>query len=216
MINYSFAVLNLFIFTFVFSKKDNKNIKIAILISNAIYLITIILSIVTKTYSTTYLEEGIGIKGWFESGNSISAILIFNLFNTMLFLNNKENIKYRIIAIIEIILEGIFLMFILGTRTGLYGFVLVVGAFIFSKVFVLIKDMIINKKIKEISKSKKIALISSTAIVIIVAIFVGIKGGSLLKRRQYLAEIEDNIQDEQTGETSHITGDVLQIKNDII
>lgn len=213
LVNYSFTILNLFIYYFIFNKKNNDNLKKAILYTNGIYLFTIFLSIVTKTYSTTYLE-GIGIKGWFESGNSISAILILNLFITFLFLN-KKNIKLMILSIIEIITSGIYLIFLLGTRTGLYGFVIVIACFVFSKIFNLIKNAILNKERNIISKKKKIILIICSVAIIGIFIFVGIKGSSLLKRRKYLAEIEGNIVDNETGTTSHVTGAVLEMKQNI-
>ncbi|MDO5555861.1 MAG: O-antigen ligase family protein [Clostridia bacterium] len=215
LINYTFAILNLFIFLFVFYKKENKNKNInkIILITNGIYILSLYISIFTKTSSSTYIE-GMGFKGWFESGNSISAILILNLFIVFTLFNKVENIKIKILAIIEIILSGIFLTFLLGTRTGLYGFVLVIGLYICSKLFILFRDIIANKN-KKINKKNKILLIASSCLVICVICIVIFKGSSLLTRRKYLEQIESNIYDSQTGEPSHVTGDILKFKEDI-
>ena len=151
LINYSFAILNLFIFLFVFNNNENyKNINKAVLIANGIYLISIYISIFTKTSSSTYLE-GQGYKGWFESGNSISSILVLNLFIIFTLFNSSENKYIKLITIAEIVLSGIFFAFLLGTRTGLYGFILVSILFAMSKLFELIKNNIINK-----SSNKKI------------------------------------------------------------
>ena len=57
-----------------------KNISNSITIMVAIYLISIFIAIITKTSSPTYIETNTGYKGWIESGNSLSAILVVSLF----------------------------------------------------------------------------------------------------------------------------------------
>ena len=49
-----------------------------------------------------------GYKGWFESGNSIGAILILSIFIYIGYIKDK---KYRKIAVPLLILNGIFLTF---------------------------------------------------------------------------------------------------------
>ena len=105
IVNYSFMILNLFVFIYVFKDKDITKLKNSVIISIYIYIISIFISILTNTSSSTYIE-GIGKKGWFESGNSIGTILILSLFIYMPLLKNKS---YRKIIIPLIILLGIFL-----------------------------------------------------------------------------------------------------------
>lgn len=211
LINYTFSILNLFIFLFIFNKKEINNISKSILIANGIYILSIYISIFTKTSSSTYLE-GIGFKGWFESGNSISAILVLNLFFIFTFFNKLENKKIKLIALIEIILSGIFLVFLLGTRTGLFGFVLVIGLFAFSKLFIFFRDSIINKKLT--TKNKIILILASCLIICTVGLVI-FKGSSLLSRRKYLQGLENAIIDSKTGQASHVTGDILNFKEQI-
>ena len=85
IVNYSFMILNFYIFRSVFSYKYNNKLSFGVLISLGIYTVLIYLSIITKTSSTTYIE-GIGYKGWFESGNSVSAILVLSTFIIMSFI----------------------------------------------------------------------------------------------------------------------------------
>lgn len=211
LINYTFSILNLFIFLFIFNKKEINNISKSVLIANGIYILSIYISIFTKTSSSTYLE-GIGFKGWFESGNSISAILVLNLFFIFTFFNKLENKKIKLIALIEIILSGIFLVFLLGTRTGLFGFVLVIGLFAFSKLFIFFRDSIINKKLT--TKNKIILILASCLIICTVGLVI-FKGSSLLSRRKYLQGLENAIIDSKTGQASHVTGDILNFKEQI-
>ena len=213
LVNYTFSILNLFIFLFVFYKEDTKNITKSILIANGIYILSIYISILTKTSSTTYLE-GMGFKGWFESGNSLSTILVLNLFIVFTLFNKLENKKIKIIAFIEIILSGIFLTFLLGTRTGLFGFILVLGAYLFSKIFILFRDNFINKE-KNLGKNKKILLIIASVLIIVIVVLVLYKGSSLLARRKYLKSLDFEIIDSATGNPSCVTGDVLKFKEQI-
>ena len=212
LINYSFAILNLFIFLFVFNHEENyKKINKCVLIANGIYILSIYISILTKTSSSTYLE-GQGFKGWFESGNSISSILVLNLFIILTLFNKLETKNIKIVALIEILLSGIFLVFLLGTRTGLFGFVLALGLFVFSKLFEIIKNSIINKTFT--AKYKLLLTISIIIIALLVPLFI-IKGSSYLARRKYLQNLDNQIIDENTKMPSHVTGDILKFKEQI-
>ena len=212
LVNYSFAILNLFIFLFVFNNnEDYKKINYAILIANGIYILSIYIAILTKTSSSTYIE-GHGFKGWFESGNSINSILILSLFIPYLLINKSENKYIKIISIIEILASGLFLMFLSGTRTGLFGFVLVFGLFVFSKIFEFIKNQTINKSFN--SKYKILLIISCIIVIVIAPLFIK-KGSSYLARRRYLADLNDDIIDSSTGKPSHVTGDILKFKEQI-
>jgi len=101
IVNYSYMILNLFIYIFMFYKKDTVKLKNGVLIALAIYIISIYISILTGTSSTTYVE-GIGYKGWFEQGNSLSSIFILGLLLLMPLGKNKKYLKYLLPILILI------------------------------------------------------------------------------------------------------------------
>ena len=203
IINYSFMILNLFIYIDVFKEKNTDKLKKSVLYAVSIYIISIFISIFTNTSSNTYLEEKMGYKGWFESGNSIGAILILSIFIYIGYIKDK---KYRKIAVPLLILNGIFLTFLIGTRVGLFGFILVLSLYIIVEI---LYGLLKNKKV-----NKKLVIIASISIVAI-ALLVVIFGSTTLERRKHLKQIEDNIVDASLEQNSHITGDLLDIKNKI-
>lgn len=200
LVNYTFMIIILYVFIKTFKEKlSTEKLEKATVISVGIYLLSIILSIITNTMSSTYIE-GMGIKGWFESGNSISATLILSMY---ILLMNK-NKKYRKIIISELILMGIFLMMLIGTRVGLYGFILTIG------IFILVKSNIFN--IKKINKKIVIAGGTSLALIILIICLVG---SNTFTRRQHLKNIESNIVDSSNNEEAHLTGSLMEIKDKI-
>lgn len=201
IINYSFMILNLFLYLYTFkNKKSAEKLSKSVLIASSIYIISIFISIITKTSSSTYIE-GMGYKGWFESGNSIGSILILSLFITLKFVFDK---KYRIYAIIIIALEAVFLTTLLGTRVGLFGFIIAIMAYVFSEITSsLLKKNKINKKTIALG----IAIICGVLLVVITI------GSTTLQRRKHLSKIEKNIVD--NNQESHITGSLLEIKEQI-
>ena len=76
IVNYSLMIINLYSFYTVI--KDKEKIRKSVIISLTIYVVTLFISIATKTSSSTYLE-GIGYKGYFESGNSLCTVLILSI-----------------------------------------------------------------------------------------------------------------------------------------
>lgn len=203
IVNYTFMIFNLFIYIYVFRKSSNiEKLTKSVLISSAIYIGTIYISILTKTSSSTYIE-GMGYKGWFESGNSIGAILILSLFIIIKYIKDK---KYRKIVTPIILLEGIFLTTLLGTRVGLLGFICVIVSYVFAQIMIsLIHRVKINKK-------SIVGGIAAVAIILLVVITVG---STTLQRRKHLQNIENNIIDEKSNQASHITGSLLEIKEKI-
>ena len=173
------------------------NLRVSILIMCAIYIVSIYIAILTGTSSYTYAEEQIGYKGWIESGNSLSAILCISTFLILPLIKNK---KYRLPTIIVLILVGIFLVALIGTRVGLLGFFIAIAVFIALEVF--------------FSKNK-IAIIGFIILGVSV-IAVGLVGSNTLKRRSQMNESQYDIIDEKTGEVGHMTGDMLKIKNKIL
>lgn len=203
LINYSFMILNLFIYIYVFKNKDNSKLKLSVLWSACIYIISIYISIITKTSSHTYIYEEIGYKGWFESGNSLGAILILLMFVYITFIKDK---KHRKIAIPILILNMIFLTTLIGTRVGLLGVITVLSLYAIVQVFI---GLLKNKKV-----DKKIIICISIAVVAI-GILVTIFGSATIERRKHLKNIENDIIDTSLEDKSHITGDLLKIKNKI-
>ena len=203
IINYSFMILNLFIYVYFFKNNNTEKLKKSILYATCIYIGSIYLAIITKTSSNTYMQEKMGYKGWLESGNSTGAIFILTMFIYMNYLKDK---KYKKIAIPVLILVGIFLTTLIGTRVGLLGFILVISIYIIIQVFY---SLLHNSKI-----NKKMIFVAAGAIVAI-AMLVVIFGSTTLERRKHLKNIESNIIDESINGNSHITGDLLKIKNKI-
>lgn len=202
IVNYTFMILVLGIFLYVFKDKDVKNLNKSIIISAGIYIISIFIAILTKTSSSTYIE-GIGYKGWFESGNSISTILILSMFICLINLKDK---KLRKIIIPIIILVGIYLTTLIGTRVGLYGFILVLVIY----AFVEILYNILHKQ--KFNKRVILLVVAGICAVLLVVIAVG---SSTVQRRQHLKDIQKDIVDENTNIESHITGSLLEIKQGI-
>lgn len=203
LINYSFMILNLFVFIFVFKDLETNKLKNSVIISMYIYIISIYISILTNTSSSTYIE-GMGKKGWFESGNSIGTILILSLFIYMPLIAIK---KYRKIIIPLIILLGIFLTMFLGTRVGLYGFILSLIAYIVVE--------ILYKLITKAKINKKLIALCTFGICAVILLIITI-GSTTLQRRKHLESIEGNIIDENINTEAHVTGSILETRNKII
>jgi hypothetical protein len=203
LVNYTFMILNLFLYVYIFKDKNTEKLRKSVLIASAIYIVSIFISIFTKTSSYTYLEEQMGFKGWFESGNSICAILLVAMFSYLPLIKNK---KTKIFVGIVIILIGLFLTTLVGTRVGLFGFIIVLGIYIGSEVF---QGLLKNGKI-----NKKLLITGIIAIAMIIGV-VAIFGSNTLQRRKHLQDIEQNIVDIDKNEQSHITGDLLDIKKKI-
>jgi len=202
VINYSFMILNLFIYTYIFHNGSTNKLKKSVIVSVSLYITLIYLSIITNTSTNTYLE-GIGYKGWFETGTSIGAILILSLFVILPQLKEKS---LRKILIPLVCLMGIFLTTLLGTRVGLYGFVLVIFMYVFVEIFVgLLNKNKINKKI----------VIGGMVFLLVLVIVIGFVGSSTLERRKHLKDIESDIIDENTKIESHVSKSILEIKQEI-
>ena len=206
IVNYSFMILNLFIFGSIISTESTKKIQKSIIISLSIYIVSIYISIITHTSSTTYIE-GIGFKGWFESGNSISAILVLSTFIILSFLMKIESKKTKVYATAILALVGIYLITLIGTRVGLFGFALAIVCFIIAQ--------LAEKMAVKIGINKK-NLIILVSILVLLVILVITAGSVTIKRRQHLKNMENTIIDESTGNVSHLTGDLTVIRNKIV
>ncbi len=203
LINYSYMILNLVLYLMVFKDEEGiEKLSKSVLIANSIYIVSIFVAILTKTSSSTYIE-GMGYKGWFESGNSLGSILILSLFIIIKYCKDK---KYRRIAIPIILLEGIFLTTLLGTRVGLLGFILVILLYIIVEVVITLKQKgKINKKV----------VIGGLLAIVAVGVVVVTVGSTTLQRRKHLQEIEKDIVDTNQQQEAHVTGSILEIKEKI-
>lgn len=197
IVNYSFFVLNLFIYTYVFKEKDTEKLKKSVLIALSIYIISVYLAIITRTSSSTYIE-GMGYKGWFESGNSLSSILTLGLFIVIPMINKVK--KYIILPLLAAI--GAFMCLLIGTRVGLFGFILVLGVYAAAEIITSIMQ---KKKLNKFVLCCIIIGVIGTICVVLVL------GSNTLARRKHLQDIEGDIID--NGEQSHISGSLLKIKN---
>lgn len=211
LVNYTFMILNLYVYIYVFAQSKNTDkLTKCVLISISIYILSIYVSILTGTSSYTYIEEGIGYKGWFESGNSLSAIFILSMFILLNIFNKKDiSKKLKIYTLTIIGLIGIFLVALIGTRVGLFGFALSIGMFGIAH---LIYNIINKIKIKQTLIISGLIAIISVATFIVVFTTVG---SETLERRKNVQDMAEQLVDEETNEKIYITGDMFEIKNKI-
>lgn len=206
LMNYSFMILNLFLFMYVFRKEDIKPIQKSLFIAIAIYILSIYIAIFTGTSSFTYPIEQMGYKGWFESGNSLSAILVLSMLVILPLIKKLDN-KEKVVCIAIITLVGMFLITQIGTRVGLFGFILVLSLYIFLEIiFSVIKNKKINKKI----------IFAGVGIIVAIAIVVLVLGSNTFTRRKHIEEESQSSYDEKQQEVAHLTGDVLNIHEKIV
>ncbi len=201
IINYTYMIFVLFLYLYFYKKSGLPYLKKSLFMSLTFYIVLIYVAILTGTSYTTYLE-GMGYRGWFLSGNSVGTILIIlliALFNDLI--KSKKIIKYIIL-----LLAGIYLVFLLGTRTGLFGFFLCIGGYfgvwLFLKIF---KD-------KKIELKKVMIILGILAVLVIVVLNVGTES---LERRKHLKNESAGIIDVNTMEIGHTTGDTSVIVNQI-
>ena len=192
--NYSIMIINLYSFNKIIKNKE-KLIN-TVFVSLLIYIVSLVFSIITKTSSPTYIE-GIGYKGYFESGNSLCTVLLLAISIILSNIKLKDWKKILVIAI-----TGIYLLMFSGMRTGLFGFSIIIGSFILGKLFINIRD---NKKFNK----NQIITITSAIILIVISIFI--LGSKTLERRKLLKMIESINIDEETQEKRFVTGDILEL-----
>lgn len=199
IINYSFMIINLYLFYTVIKDKANL-IKKSVEISLWIYIISLFFSILTNTSSPTYLE-GIGYKGYFESGNSLCTVLLLSICILLSDISRKDWKK-----ILLVIFTGIYLILFSGMRTGLFGFSLIIAIFILGKLFINIRDKV------NFSKKQLIIIVLGIILAIILVFALGSK---TMERRKLLKQNELGNIDEETGEQRYVTGDILNLYKQI-
>lgn len=206
IINYTYMILVLYIVLYFEKHKNLDKLKPTLLIMLISYLFLIYLSIITKTSSSTYIE-GIGYKGWNLSGNSLGSILILLECILIPYIFNASK-RVKILGLITLLLLGIFLTFLLGTRVGLFGFYLVLVVYFIGNIFLnFLKKKSIN--LKKYLFPIIIILVIGISLVLVV-------GSSTLSRRRHLQNIENDLYDPNTKETSHVTGDTVKFVTDIM
>ena len=194
IINYSLMIVNLYLFYKLVT--DKVKIKKAVYISLIIYVISLYFAILTNTSSPTYIE-GIGYKGYFESGNSLCTVLILSLCIILSDFNFKQWGKIALI-----VFTGIYLVVFSEMRTGLFGFSIIIAVWIIAKFFIAIRDRINFSK-------KQIFIISFGIILAIIIVFV--LGARTLDRRKLLKQNELSNIDEKTLSKRYVTGDILDL-----
>ncbi len=203
LFNYSYMLFLLGSLYWFYKNKKLESIDKIMTVLLITYLGIIYLSLITNTSSSTYLD-GVGYKSWFLSGNSLSASLLF-LYMYNLLLISKENFKKRLPLII---LTAIYMMFILGTRTGYYGIILLTCLYLFIKFGFVYKAFLKKNKI----------LVSLSLVVIIFLSLVG--GNYFLTRQKNLDDLSNSTSDPITGDVAHVTGDTItfisKIKDDAL
>ena len=205
LVKYSFMILTLYIFIRVIDNKQKVNqVQKAVAISSFIMITSIYIAIITGTSSTTYIE-GIGHKGWFESGNSVGAILLISMCISLPIIKIRKNLKkkdmaWNLFVSINILITSIYLIKIIGTRTGTFGCILVIGIYI-------IMQMILNKV------SKKV--ISGICITGIIGVVVIISGSAMSKRQELLAQFEQN-NNKENKQKVYVTGSIFKLREEIL
>ena len=191
--NFTFLIIDLIIYfcTVTYKNKDDSNIKKALIIMTSIYIASIYLAILTKTSSYTYAETQTGYKGWIESGNSLSAILLLSLFCIISQFkfpsknDTKKQVVWEIYTLVTITLTIIYLGLLIGTRTGLFGIFIAIASYIVLEVI--------------FSKNKKLIAIGTIFFIIIILIIgeatneVGNMTGDMLRIKN---KILDNTLEE--------------------
>ena len=197
LINYSFMIINLYLFYRVVQNK--KKLKKSVFISFVIYVLLIFISIITKTSSSTYIEK-IGYKGYFESGNSLCTVLILSIAIIL-----SEFTKKQWKEAIFVVSAGVYLTVFSGMRTGLFGFGLIILIFAFIKILELLK-----------TKLSKVKIILGVILILTFGILISIFGAKTLERRKMLKEQEASNIDNETGEKRYVTGDILELYKKIL
>lgn len=220
LINYTYMAMNLFIYYYFFARRNRdkeaenelrkgkiiSKLKKSVLIALTIYIALMYLAIITGTSSFTYEEDQMGLKGWFESGNSIGTIMLLCLFIVIPMMSKKNSTGIRIWSLMVIMLTGVYLATLLGTRTGLLGIIIVICAYV---VINIAHSIIYSKNI-----NKKLVAFGSIVFVIIL-IAVTIFGSKTIERRKLLKDRQNLIYDQITGAPAHVTGDLVNIVEQI-
>lgn len=201
--NYTYLIFTLYLFIYVFKKIDTSNLKKYFLIYVIVYITSIYLAILTKTSFPTYIE-GYGYRGWFNTGGAVGSILIGSLFILLPYLfGNKDKLIWKFILITSIIF---YLVFLIGTRTGMFGSLISLGSYF----GIWLISLIVNSK----KMNKKMFIIG---ILIFATLISGITvfGSNTLERRKHLENIDGKVPDGSSDETIYMAYDLVKLKEQI-
>lgn len=209
--NFTFLIIDLIVYLCVFLVKNETPInnekglqilKKSFTIMLSIYIVSIILAIVTGTSSYTYSETSTGYKGWLESGNSASAVILLALFVCISQIDIKKiKQKWQIFNLITIVVTSIYMVTTMGTRTAMFGTFLAIGLWI-------VLEVLLNK-------NKKVFIIGLIGI-ILAGVGVGVFGSMTISRRKAMDEIASKLIDVNTGLPAHTTQDMIAIRGKIL
>ena len=201
LLNYTYLIFSLYLFIYVFKNiKDTSTLYKCLFIHNMIYIVSILIAIITNTSNSTY-TEGIGFIGWFNTGGAVGSILVISLL--LLLPKIFEDKKNLVIKIFYLISTYAYLIFLLGTRVGLFGAVLTIVVFLISNVVISI--------IKKVKLNRKVIIISSCALVLFVVILY-IFGSMTINRRKMLDELTGKNPFDETAPTIYMAYDFTLLK----
>lgn len=202
--NYTYLIFALFLFIYIFKTNSQiEKLKKVFLIYITTYIVSIYLAILTGTSFTTYVE-GSGYRGWFNTGGAVGSILIGSLFILLPYLfKDRKYILGKLLLLFAII---IYLVFLLGTRVGLFGSIIsLVCYLVIWLLYTIVHSIKINKRVLGFS-------ILSFAILIIGIITIGSQS---LIRRNELEKLNGKIPDGSSQEVIYMAYDLVKLKDQI-
>ena len=207
LFNYTYMIYILFIIMYLSKRELLPHLKKALFIMLFNYLLLIYVSIITKTSLPTYVE-GTGYRSWFVSGNTLcTALLLLLSIHITDFFKKK-----KIISLVVFVLLGIYLVFLVGTRTGLFGFVLVLGFYLLLKLYLAMKHKI------QFNRNRVFIILGIVVAMSLVLVFFGSK--TLERRREMQAMVDDIVDINKNNEIAHVSGDttriVYNIRHDLV
>jgi hypothetical protein len=186
VINYTYLVFLLFIFKYIFYKKESK-LSTMTFYTLLIYISSIHLSIITNTSFSSY-SSSIGFKGWFYVSGGVGSIVLFSMFILSSHFS-KIKIKYEY-KILLFSISLFYLTFLIGSRVGLYGSIY----FIIVCIIVFLYNYIKNKSLIISKNSYKILFSVATIFIVFGLLF----GSYTIKRRNEINNMsnDNNIANE--------------------
>ena len=202
LLHYIYLIFCMYLFYYVF--KDGKNeLYKYLFIFNIIYIVSLYIALITNTSEFTYIE-GIGYKGWFSIGGTVGGVLVLSLFLLLPYIfKDKKNIILKSVFLIS---NYLYLIFILGTRVGMYGSILTLIVYVVS--------LVLLSLIQKIKFNKKILLYSSISLIIVFIVIYNV-GSMAIEKRKMLENWDGKNPVEETDEPIYMAYDFILLKEDI-
>ena len=202
LLHYIYLIFCMYLFYYVF--KDGKNeLYKYLFIFNIIYIVSLYMALITNTSEFTYIE-GIGYKGWFSIGGTVGGVLVLSLFLLLPYIfKDKKNIILKSVFLIS---NYLYLIFILGTRVGMYGSILTLIVYVVS--------LFLLSLIQKIKFNKKILLYSSISLIIVFIVIYNV-GSMAIEKRKMLENWDGKNPVEETDEPIYMAYDFILLKEDI-